>query len=149
MTSAVDIFEAECRKFELRLTEKERVEFRSTTLEDVKAAINRIQQSQQSTKTLMDSSRLKNFLDIMEQFGKVIDIFVNASVYVAFVWGPIKFLLLAARNLTDSYDTLLEAYKDIGESLPQLEGFGSLFCSDPRMQSLLACIYVDILKFHR
>ena len=149
MSSALEIFEAESRKFELRLTEKERAEFRSTSLEDVKTTIMQTQHSQVSTKNLMDSSRLKQFLEGMEQSALVIEVFANSSIYVGFVWGPIKFLLLAARHWTDSYDTLLDAYKDIGECLPQLEGFGHIFSSDLQMQCYLAWIYADILKFHR
>lgn len=149
MNSAEDIFEAESRKFENRLTEKERASYKTTTLEDVKATILQIQTSQNSTKTLMDTSRVKNFLEAMEQFGQVIDIFANSNVYVSFVWGPVKLLLLAARNWADLYDALLDAYRDIGESLPLLKGFGEVFSSDPQLQCYLAWIYADILKFHQ
>jgi hypothetical protein len=149
MSSAQDIFEDEGKKFELRLTEKERVDYKSTTLQDVKRTITQIQQMQQSTKTLMDSSRLRSFIEAMEQFDQVIGVFANTSIYVGLVYGPIKFLLLAARNFTESYDALMDAYKDIGESLPQLDAFRELFSSDRQMQYYLAWIYVDILKFHR
>lgn len=36
---------------------------------------------------------LARFLEGMETHGRVIDVFLNASPTVAFIWGPIKFLL--------------------------------------------------------
>lgn len=36
---------------------------------------------------------LVKFLEGMEAHGRIVDVFLNASITVAFVWGPIKFLL--------------------------------------------------------
>lgn len=44
----------------------------------------------------MNLTRIQRFLEGMEQLGKVIDIFLNTSEVLAFVWGPIKFLLLVS-----------------------------------------------------
>lgn len=41
----------------------------------------------------MGLARIGKFLEGMEGLGKIIDVFLNTSETVAFVWGPIKFLL--------------------------------------------------------
>lgn len=41
---------------------------------------------------------LARFLEGMETQGRVVDVFLNASLTVAFVWGPIKFLLQVSHN---------------------------------------------------
>lgn len=43
---------------------------------------------------MVHMKRIESFLEAMEQFGKVIEIFLNATNYLAFIWGPIKLLLL-------------------------------------------------------
>lgn len=43
---------------------------------------------------------LAKFLEGMEAHGKIVDVFLNASLTVAFVWGPIKFLLQVSLNIT-------------------------------------------------
>jgi hypothetical protein len=93
MASTPDSFQAALSKFQARLTDKEKKEFENVTLHDVRSTIDRIQKSQENTKTMRNMSRLQSFLEAMDQFGKVIAIFTNASSFVAFVWGPMKFLL--------------------------------------------------------
>lgn len=44
----------------------------------------------------MNLTRISRFLEGMEQLGKVIDIFLNTSEILAFVWGPMKFILLVS-----------------------------------------------------
>lgn len=39
-------------------------------------------------------SRILGFLEAMKQFGAVVEVFLNTSDILAFVWGPLKFLLL-------------------------------------------------------
>ncbi|KAK0111064.1 hypothetical protein ONS95_001444 [Cadophora gregata] len=85
----------------------------------------------------------------MDQFGKVIGVFVNASAFVAFVWGPMKFCLLTARTWTDSFETLLDAYGQLGEHIPLLQQYHSFFGSTSEMTTVLVLIYKDILSFHK
>jgi len=49
----------------------------------------------------------------------------------------------------DAFDTLLDAYQQLAENIPLLEQYHSLFESNPRMASILAVIYEDILEFHQ
>ena len=86
-------FEATLLDFKKRLTSKEQNDFQFTTLDGVKREIARIQKQQDDLKTMMNMSRIQSFLEGMNELGKVIEVFLNASNFVAFVWGPVKFLL--------------------------------------------------------
>ncbi|KAJ4407348.1 hypothetical protein N0V91_003932 [Didymella pomorum] len=84
----------------------------------------------------------------MDQFGKVIEVFLNAHQFVAFVWGPMKFLLVTASAYIDQFETLLDAYEKIGEQIPLLEQYKRLFSKDDQLKGALENMYVDILDFH-
>lgn len=70
------------------------MDFRNTTYKDLCWQIELIQQKQEARKNMMNLARIRSFLEAMEQFGKVIEVFLNLADMVAFIWGPMKFLLL-------------------------------------------------------
>jgi hypothetical protein len=72
----------------------ERAQFDVATLDDLKVTILTIQAEQRARKGMMHMGRIQSFLEAMEQFGKVIEVFLNTANMLAFVWGPIKLLLL-------------------------------------------------------
>ena len=143
-------------------------EFKETTYDQLCADIIRIQQEQENLKTLVNLSRIHSFLEAMQQFGKVIEVFLNVSDAIAFLWGPMKFLLLVCQSLSeaavpsislanynqsasnwiDSFDIILDAYENISEQLPLLSEYESLFRQNPKMIGALELMYVDILDFH-
>jgi hypothetical protein len=90
------IFERELRSFKAHLTPVEQSSFNGTTLEDVRLTVASIQKTQISDRTNKNVARLRNFLEAIESYGKVLDVFVNINEVVAFVWGPIKYLLLVS-----------------------------------------------------
>jgi hypothetical protein len=60
-------------------------------LDDLQAVIAAIQEKQASEKKMRNLTRLKKFLEAMDEYGKVIEIFLNNSQFIAFVWvslGP-------------------------------------------------------------
>jgi len=93
MVAAKDIFQTTLSDFKKRLTQKEQDDFRFATLEDVRRLIFRIQNEQEGFKTMVNMTRIQSFLEAMDQFSKVIEVFLNVSEFVAFVWGPMKFVL--------------------------------------------------------
>lgn len=54
-----------------------------------------------------------------------------------------------ASTWAESFDTLLDAYKQLAENIPLLGQYQELFKSDHVMASILAIIYEDILEFHQ
>jgi hypothetical protein len=93
MSSTKYTFEAILSDFKTRLTPKEQESFQFVTLDDVRKTALLIQKDQEQLKSMMNLARIESFLEAMDQFGKVIEVFVNASSFVAFVWGPVKFIL--------------------------------------------------------
>jgi hypothetical protein len=89
----VALFEAILAEFKRGLTKKELQDFQFVTLEDVRKTALQIQRDQENLKTMMNMARLEAFFEAMNQFGEVLSIFANSNVFVAFVWGPLKFIL--------------------------------------------------------
>ena len=90
------IFERELRSFKARLTPGEQNSFTGTTLEDLRLTVASIQKTQITERTNKNVARLRKFLEAIESYSKVLDVFVNINDFVAFVWGPIKYLLLVS-----------------------------------------------------
>lgn len=61
-------------------------DFRFTKLDDLHTAITEIQSKQASEKKMRNLTRLRSFIDAMKDYGKVIEVFLNTSAFVAFVW---------------------------------------------------------------
>ncbi|KAI6471127.1 hypothetical protein MCOR15_001015 [Pyricularia oryzae] len=141
-------FELALDKFRAQLSDQERVKFAVTKKGDLQVAILNIQNEQRLSKKMVNMRRAQGFIEAMEQFGKVIEVFVNSSEILAFVWGPMKFLLLSAKSWTDSTNELLDTYQHIADSLPIFEGYQDLFKEDGVMQETLKHVWEVILDFH-
>ncbi|OTA54483.1 hypothetical protein K449DRAFT_469433 [Hypoxylon sp. EC38] len=132
------------------LKERESEKFQLTDLSSLKDSIKRIQDEQASKNRMRNLTRLKSFLEGMEQYEKLIEVFLNATEYLAFVWGPMKFLLQTTNNYVKAFDAILDMYQEIGEQITVLEKYQALFDWKEKtyMKSVLEMIYVDILDFH-
>jgi hypothetical protein len=75
----------------LKQTEKE--QFQWTDFDSLKTSIKEIQAEQASKNKMRNWGRLKAFLEGMEQYEKLIEVFLNASDYLAFVWVSIHIQL--------------------------------------------------------
>ena len=93
MSTTGGSFEVILADFKKNLTPGEVQDFQFVTLNDVRETALRIQKDQENLKTLMNMARLESFLEAMNQFAKVIEVFGNSNIFVAFVWGPLKFIL--------------------------------------------------------
>lgn len=87
-------FERALATFRARLSPEEDAQFQITAIDDLRMSILSIQSHQRARRQMIHMKRIESFLEAMEQFGKVIEVFLNATDYLAFVWGPIKLLLL-------------------------------------------------------
>lgn len=81
------------KKWKARLSPKNLQGFPNSTYEDLLQEMKRIQSEQERSKEMMNMFRLQAFLQTMTEFGKVIEVFLNCSDMLAFIWGPVKFLL--------------------------------------------------------
>ena len=92
--SSIEIgFRTALANFSSHLTLEQRQDFQFTTLDDVQKAILTIQAQQAKRNEMMNMPRIQSFLEAMESFGKVVEVFMNSSEFLPFIWGPIKFLL--------------------------------------------------------
>ena len=93
MAHVKDVFQSALSDFTTRLTPKEQNDFQLTTFDDVRREIARIQTEQENSKTMRNMVRIQSFLEAMDQFGEIVEVFLNTSSLLAFVWGPMKFIL--------------------------------------------------------
>jgi hypothetical protein len=93
MGTAWGPFEVILADFKRNLTRGELQDFQFVTMKDVRETALHIQRDQENLKTMMNMTRLESFLEAMNQFGKVVEVFGSANIFVAFVWGPMKFIL--------------------------------------------------------
>ncbi|KAL9122534.1 MAG: hypothetical protein Q9187_000916 [Circinaria calcarea] len=120
-----------------------------TSIDKVYEATEKIQEEQGKTNTLRNLKRIQPYLDGLNQYTGVFDTFMQAKPEIlCLIWGPIKFLLLISSTFLKSWDALLEAMAQIGESLPQFQVYGNLFNMSQGMKHALCIFYSDILEFH-
>ncbi|CAI7574998.1 unnamed protein product [Penicillium glandicola] len=124
-------------------------EFEMTSLADLKRSIAKIERKQATERRMQNMRRLSNFVDIMDNYGKVIEVFLNVTDVLAFVWGPMKFLLQVASSVSEAFNELLTTYQIIAESLPLLEKSEGLLDGNPCVQQALESMFHDILEFHQ
>lgn len=79
-------FQLVLERFKASLTDKEKSQFGATTLHDLHIAIETIQKQQASEKRLQGMHRLEVFLEGMKEYDKVIQVFLNSGMMLAFVW---------------------------------------------------------------
>ncbi|KAI1205006.1 putative zinc finger protein [Annulohypoxylon truncatum] len=142
-------FERALKEFQKGLGGRNIKDFQTTTLRNLQDSIVELQAEQHSQRKLQNLNRLQPFLKAIEQYGEVIRTFCNNSDIVAFIWGPLKFLLQRTSVVTEAFCELLGAYEGIGESLPLLMQYRDTFRIKPHMIRILSDIYVDILEFQR
>ena len=87
-------FSAALEDFKNSVSNHHLTQFKNITYDDLCKEIIEIQNKQDSRREMMHLSRIQSCLEAMKQFGQIIDLFVNVSNEVAFIWGPMKFLLL-------------------------------------------------------
>ena len=87
---SIEDFDSDIEKllthFKLRLTKSEQEEIENVTLEDLDRAIGKIQEKQRATRSYRNLRRIEPFVTGMKEYGKVVEVFTNASPFVAFVW---------------------------------------------------------------
>ncbi|KAI1641602.1 uncharacterized protein F4817DRAFT_355288 [Daldinia loculata] len=144
-----DSFQRALNRFKQSISPDLAKEFSMCSLSHVQQVCKEIQQKHGSEGKLRYMGRLRGFIEAMEQLGKVIEVFVNASEFVCFIWGPIKFILLTASTHLNSFDKLLDVYAQIGDAIPGLQRYEATFIEHPPLATVLEDYYSDILEFHR
>ncbi|RYO92418.1 hypothetical protein DL766_000388 [Monosporascus sp. MC13-8B] len=140
-------------KFETwdRLKPQDKDFFESSSYEDVQQDINVIQSHQEITKTMMNMKRIHPFLTGMAHLEKVLTTirFQHTAKVMAYVWGPVRFLLKTTNATERAFDNVLDVYEQLGYKIPPLYEYMRLFTGVPESEGCLVYIYQDVLMFHR
>jgi len=82
----ISVFQQALDEFQKTLREDDQNQIVCTTFEDLQRCILDIQKKHDTERMSRNMRRLKTFLEAMEQYGKVIEVFLNASQILCFVW---------------------------------------------------------------
>ena len=80
------IFQQALSRFQITLTEAEKIKFQCVTVDDLEAYIDALQQEQTPCEHLRNMNRIRGFVDGMKQYGEVIKVFLNSHNILAYVW---------------------------------------------------------------
>ncbi|KAL7764854.1 hypothetical protein ACKLNR_005999 [Fusarium oxysporum f. sp. zingiberi] len=142
-------FEKSLDLFRRELSDDQIKQINGVNQKTVTDAIQEIQNRLGRRNDLCKLTRVQRFLHAMEHIEKLVTIFLNASDFVAFIWGPIKLALMIATSWTDSIRKLIDAYEEIAEALDNLAFFHNLIRSRDHLKLVLEDYFSDILRFHR
>ncbi|KAI1749840.1 hypothetical protein F4782DRAFT_511720 [Xylaria castorea] len=134
------------------LTAAEEKKFQNLTFDMIQAIIRDIQLAQEERQSLMYMQRLEPVLISMKQFAEVseaIEVTFGLSNPMVYVWGPMEYILHATSLYPDIFNCILDAYQEIGEQIPNLQGYRERIASNRHLKHVLVLIYNDILWFHR
>ena len=95
-------FQQALSRFKIGLTDSEVADFQFSSLDNVYDAIEEIQRHQKASKAMRNLNRVKPFLEAMDQYGKVIEVFLNTSGFVAFIWVCRAFSIWCVRGYGNS-----------------------------------------------
>jgi 5'-deoxynucleotidase YfbR-like HD superfamily hydrolase len=96
MTIIEDSFKQVLEDFKKRLKPDEQARFSVATLDDLQNAVNNLQEHQRKSKAAQNLKRIEPFLQAMAQYKEIIEVFLNTSSLLCFVWGAMKFMLLVS-----------------------------------------------------
>lgn len=80
------VFEAVLDDFKRGLKRRDVENFKIGSMEEVEKSIGSLQEKHHLERRLKNLNRLKPFLEAIDQYGKVVEVFANSSIFVAFVW---------------------------------------------------------------
>lgn len=87
------VFQHVLTTFKAKVDPKLASEFEMTTLPDLKSSLSSIQRKHTSERRVRNMGRLSRFLDAMDQYGKVIEVFLNVTDVLAFVWVTLNYTI--------------------------------------------------------
>ncbi|PVH71621.1 hypothetical protein DL98DRAFT_363413, partial [Cadophora sp. DSE1049] len=150
MNGPVNIIADAFQRLKQSVTDDDAYDFESTRLGDVWQAVREIDNAQRQRQSAQNMRRIEPFLRALEKYSKVIEVLCNGTPYLPYVWAPIKLMLQQiASHHRDVFESLLDAYKEIGDALPRFDRYEQAFKDNPAFLCVLASVYSSILEFHQ
>ncbi|KAA6411592.1 MAG: nacht domain [Lasallia pustulata] len=105
------------------LSDDEKALFENATIENIFYSASAAQKRHEAdSKTRLAARKLKPFVAALEQYGKALDIYANASSTIMCpLWGSIRVLLQLAGAFEKYFGKLLDMFSRIGDVLPQFQ----------------------------
>lgn len=98
--AASTAFDEALFSFKQGLTDKEKLDFAQTTIDDVLKAAQEIQDKQGKRSLLRNLNRIKPYIAGLQQFSRIIEVFVQAKPEImAFIWVFTEFACMNSRWL--------------------------------------------------
>ncbi|CAI6332928.1 unnamed protein product [Periconia digitata] len=123
-------------------------QFCSTTLQDVRDAARGIERQMAARQCLRNLRRLDVFLGALEHYSKAVEVLCNGTLYLPWIWAPIKLTIMIASDFLTAFETLMAAYARIAENLPRFDRLSNTLKHRAEFQNVLAVYYSDLLEFH-
>lgn len=122
---------------------------KTTSIDQVYDATDRLQEEQAKKGHLRHLSKIKPYLQRLRDYTDAIDTFVQTKPDIlALIWGPIKLLLQWASTLKQSFDAIVNTTADIGALLPEFQEVTKLFRHNDHIRDVLVLFFKDILDFY-
>ncbi|KAL4879458.1 hypothetical protein BJY04DRAFT_220054 [Aspergillus karnatakaensis] len=134
-----------------KLSDSEEADIRGTTYVDIQEAIGELQAFQEQKENQLYMGRTKPFLLSMQQLGDVAEhlgMVLGGSDLMNYVWGSMRYILRVLSELPDIFNKILTTYQEIGDAMPQLLEYETVFDSQSHLREVLVMIFQDILAFH-
>ncbi|KAK1634847.1 hypothetical protein BDP81DRAFT_396093 [Colletotrichum phormii] len=122
-----------------------------TTFSDVCRSLSAIQFQQQEKKTLMNLNRIELFLSGMHSLQDVLRGrgMEDVEGIMAFIWGPMRFLLETTNVNDKAFDHILDVYQRLGIQILPLDEYKQFFAESVNGRICLLNIYKDVAEFHK
>lgn len=134
-------FERVLDQFKNDLKKKDKDNFQMTSLETLNQAIGEIQKKQLTERRMQNMTRLKRFIEAMDEYGKVVETFCNSSQFVPFIWVSLNhFKNIIVGNTTTAPFISLLVIAFYGNRLPDLVSWDNFFTQLCREASSMAYI---------
>jgi hypothetical protein len=83
---SLDALDAAVGKLKHSIDPADAASFESTTLQDVWAAIRKIQQEQRDRQSIRNLTRMKPLLEGLEKYAEVLGVLCNGTPYMPWIW---------------------------------------------------------------
>ncbi|KAM7204012.1 putative NACHT domain containing protein [Rhypophila sp. PSN 637] len=134
---------------ERTISEKDKIGFASTTLENVVQAAHAIEDELAARQLLRNMRRLAPLFNGLGYYSKSIEVVCNGTPYLPWIWAPIKLVLKVASDYIEAFEKLIVAYARIAEPLARFNLLHQTHFDNLEIQQALAMFYSDILRFHK
>lgn len=121
----------------------------TTSIQQVYDLTDKLQAEQAKKGHLSYLSKIQPFLQRLNDYAGVIEVFLQAKPEVlALIWGPIKLIIQWASALKQSFDAIINTMADIGILLPEFQLVGNLFSQSRHINDVMVLFFRDILDFY-